>query len=76
MNNREKITKTAVFDVLNELNENLARLHFKEKKPCIIDAFIFGNYKEYETYDIYELRCSKYQTCVECICKWLNEEAR
>lgn len=76
MTNREKLIKTAVFDVLNELNKNLATLHSKDKMPCIVYALIFSNYKEYEMYDIDELRCSKYETCEECIYQWLNEEER
>lgn len=64
------------FAFLDQLNENLARLHYRERKPCIVEAYLLSNYKEYEykKLDVHQMRCTKYKSCNECILHWLHYE--
>ena len=64
MTNREKLTKTALYDLLCNMNKSLAKVN--PNGACIMKA-LNANYKcEY----ILEYNCG------ECIQDWLNEEAK
>lgn len=69
---KEKFEKET-FRIVQQLNESFARAHYKGIKPCIVEAYILSTLPEYQDVDIYETRCSKYDTCDECQFHWLGE---
>ena len=62
MTNREKLTKTNIYDMLCDLNKAMAGF----RCDCIMDALTDGKN------DYSALCCG---SCGECIAKWLSEEA-
>ena len=66
MTNREKLTKTALYDLLCNMNKNLAKVN--PNGACIMKA-LNANYN-YKCEYILEYNCG------ECIQDWLNEEAK
>lgn len=63
MKNREKLLKTASYDILLKMQENLEAANKRGDTPCIMN--VIGA----ESYD----RCNS--ECETCIAKWLNEES-
>ena len=68
MTNREKFTKTCIYDTLMQMNTRLR--NNSQLRPCIMHT-LFSDY-----FAIME-RCKEHSTnCEKCVQAWLNEEAQ
>lgn len=61
MTNREKLTKTNIYDLLNKMQHNN---FYRKNCQCVIE-YVVGK----------EIKCTG-EGCDRCIEQWLNEEAR
>lgn len=61
MTNREKLSKTNIFDLLCRIDKGI-----KQKATCVIETLDKHNACE---------RCELGKNCGKCIAEWLNEEA-